>query len=504
MSATTPSDGPASPAQAPGAAVEEARRAFAQWCGTALEDRLALLRAFRRRLVLRSLELAQTVALPQRRGPAETLTAEVLPLLDACRFLERTAPKVLAPRSLGVRRRPVWLMGCRTELRREPLGVVLVIGPSNYPILLPGVQVLQALAAGNAVVLKPGAGGGRAARFLCDELAAVGLPEGVLRVLGEDAAEAIAAIDGGVDKVVLTGSAETGRAVLADLARTATPAVMELSGCDPVLVLKGADARFVAAALRFGLLLNGGFTCIAPRRVYAHRDLAESLEARLCEELRNQPAVALPAGVGETVSTLVNEALGAGARLVAGSPPENDSMAPLVLADPPPGSRILEADVPAPILSLVRVESGEQAVELSSTCPYRLGSAIFGDENEARALAERLPAGVVVINDVVVPTADPRLPFGGRRASGFGVTRGTEGLLEMTVLKAVVLRRGRFRPHYEPSRPGDEQLFAAYARAAHGAGVRQRLRAMTDLLRLGSARRKIKLPADSQAARSTR
>ena len=117
-----------------------------------------------------------------------------------------------------MRRRPLWLVGSKVELRREPRGVVLVIGPSNYPLLLPGVQVLQALVAGNAVLLKPGAGAGPAAQVVADQLAAAGLPDGLLQVLGEEVAQATSAMAHGVDLVLLTGSLATGRAVLEGLA----------------------------------------------------------------------------------------------------------------------------------------------------------------------------------------------------------------------------------------------------------------------------------------------
>lgn len=468
--------------------VAAARQVQPQWARVPLSDRLAVVRRFRQRLAETGLEIAATVATPQRRGTTETMTAEVLPLLDACRFLERTASGLLAPRRLGSRRRPLWLAGSQVELRREPFGVVLVIGPSNYPILLPGVQAIQALVAGNAVVLKPGAGGGAAARRLATELESAGLPPGVLQVLGEERSAATAAIDAGVDKVVLTGAATTGRAVLEQLAQRATPAVMELSGCDPVLVLENADLDLATAALGFGLSLNSSFTCIAPRRVYVHRDLREAFEERLIEVVRDIPATPLPPGAEENIADLIDRALAAGARLIAGERPRAGSMAPILLGDPPRGSEILAADIAAPVLSLITVGSSDEAVALAADCPYKLGAAIFGDTEEARALARQLPAGVVIINDLIVPTADPRVPFGGRGESGFGVTRGAEGLLEMTVLKSVIHRRDKFRPHYDPPRVGDDRLFAAYAHAVHGRGLIERLRSLTDLARRGLAR----------------
>ncbi len=472
------------------AALAAARRAQSAWRELPLDERLGVVRRLRGRLADRALDLAGSVTLPQRGGPAETLTAEVLPLLDACRYLEREAGHVLAPRRLGRRRRPLWLTGSRVELRREPRGVVLVIGPSNYPLLLPGVQVLQGLVAGNAVLVKPAPGGSAPLRMLADELAAAGLPDELLQPLGEEVEWASASITAGVDLVVLTGSHATGKAVLARLAEQVTPAVMELSGCDPVLVGGDADLDLAADALRFGLTLNGSFTCIAPRRVFVHAERAVELEERLRSRLAGAAERPLAPGVASRVAALAGEAIEAGARVVAGTLPARETMAPLVLAEVPAGCAILSADLAAPVLMLQPVAGDEEALARAADCPYRLGATVFGRGAAARRLAGRVAAGVVVVNDLIVPTADPRVPFGGSGASGFGVTRGAEGLLEMTVPRAVIERGGRFRPHFDPTRPGDEFLFAAVAAALHGSSLGARLRAVVEVARLGAARRR--------------
>lgn len=465
-----------------------ARDAQVGWRRRSVRDRLAVIRRFRRRIADRGLELAATVTLPQRSGPAETLTAEVLPLLDACRFLERAGEQLLAPRRLGRRWRPLWLLRSRVEVRRQPRGVVLVIGPSNYPLLLPGVQLIQALAAGNSVLLKPGVGASRAARALAEELAAAGLPDGLLQVLGEEVEEASAAIAAGVDLVVLTGSLATGQAVLAGLSRQVTPAIMELSGCDPVLVRADADVGMAADALRFGLTLNGGFTCIAPRRVFVHASRAAELEEALRRRVDGAAQVSLAPGSGERVARMVADAVERGARMVVGSAPIGDSMVPLVLADVAAGCDILAADLAAPVLMLRSVASDEEALAGAADCPFRLGATVFGTGAGARQLAKRVAASVVVVNDLIAPTADPRVPFGGTGASGFGVTRGAEGLIEMTVPRTIIERRGRFRPHFEPTAPGDERLFAAVAEALHGSTLGGRLRALRDVAKLGARR----------------
>lgn len=141
------------------AALSAARVAQTRWADTPLTERLDRVRELRHLIADHASTLAEASASARQRPALESLTAEVLPLAEACRFLERHAASILAKRSLGRRELPLWLAGVRREIHREPLGVVLIIGPGNYPLLLPGVQLIQSLVAGNAVLLKPGVGG---------------------------------------------------------------------------------------------------------------------------------------------------------------------------------------------------------------------------------------------------------------------------------------------------------------------------------------------------------
>jgi acyl-CoA reductase-like NAD-dependent aldehyde dehydrogenase len=166
-----------------------------------------------------------------------------------------------------------------------------------------------------------------------------------------------------------------------------------------------------------------------------------------------------------------------GAHIVTGEIlPDREGITPTVLADVPPRAAILKADLFAPVLSLLPVRDMGEALRLDADCPYALSASIFGDEREAAELADRVRAGSVVINDIIVPTADPRLPFGGRGRSGFGVTRGAEGLLELTTIKVICTRRGGHR-HLDETTADDVQLLKEYMQATHGRTIRDRLAA---------------------------
>jgi acyl-CoA reductase-like NAD-dependent aldehyde dehydrogenase len=370
----------------------------------------------------------------------------------------------------------LWLLGVTSEIRRDPLGVVLVLGPSNYPLFLPGAQALQALAAGNAVCVKPAPGCSAPIAALVALLAEAGLPAGVLAVLDESAATGEAASRAGFDHIVLTGSAQTGRRVLAAAAATLTPSTMELSGNDAVFVLPGADLDLVASCLAYGVRLNDGATCIAPRRVFVPRALAGELERLVAAALSALPAPVVPQAIAARLASLAEAAVAMGARRVAG---------PVTfLADATAEMALLTQDVFAPWLALVPVGDMEEALAAASLCPYALGASVFGPEAAAQALAARAPAGSVCVNDLIVPTADPRLPFGGRGESGFGVTRGAEGLLAMTRARTISVRRGRLRPHLDPKQSADAGRMAGLVAVLHG-GWRAKLAGLRALTARG-------------------
>ena len=408
--------------------IDAAREAQACWEAIPVRRRVALAAHLRAAIARDASRLARLAAAPNERPVAEKMVAEVIPLLDACRFLERNAARILRPKKFGARGRPVWLHGSGFTIARKPFGVVLIVGPRNYPLFLPGVQMIQALIAGNAVLLKPAEGCIAPLRWLVDQLLQADLfaPD-LIQLLPEPPTSAQQAVRAGVDKVLFTGSSENGRDLLGLMAARNIPGVFELSGADPVFVRQDADLERAARAIAFGRSLNAGQTCMAPQIVLVHRSIAFDLTQRLSE---------------------------------------------LSVFD----------------LRIRSFADDEEAFEFSREMDHGLGAAIFSaDEAAAREFANRLSTGFVTINDAIVPTADPRFPFGGVRASGFGTTRGAEGLLELTYPHVVALRRARWLPHLQEARRGDENIFAAYIKLAHGPG-RDRLKSLRALWR--AARRR--------------
>lgn len=456
-----------------------ARKGARDWRAAPVSKRLSVLHGLRQAIV-EDIEGFAAHASPRHADRADAVAAEVLPLLDAIKYLEKTAEKTLRAENLPREGRSGWIGSVQQVIHRDPRGVVLLVAPGNYPLLLVGVQLVQALAAGNAVAIKPAPGHTKVVELLVSKLEEAGLPKGLVVVLGEEPRAVDAALNEGVDLLVFTGSSHNGRLVIEKAARCLVPVVAELSGSDPVIVLEGADLDRVASALRFGLALNQGHTCIAPRRLVASKATCKALLPKLKAAFEQ---VTFPAeSLGQGTREVIDEARALGAVPMFDAPDRA-----VVLTGVTPSMRVVQEDVAGPVLAVQQVadDSVDTLVATANGSNCALGASVFGPG--ADEIADQLDAGFVAIDDLIAPSADARVPFGGRRASGFGSTRGREGLLEMTTPRVVARRSGRMR-HLEQRQPGDATLLASLARFLHVDGLGARLAALRTLIEAGRTR----------------
>ena len=504
--ATSANDSVVKTATTPAAAILQARAAQLAWAERLVRERMRIIGHIAAQIAEHHTEL---VALNPRANAsrAELVASELLPLADACRYAARVTRRALAPTTHSARRGAWWMGRIGVQVVRQPWGVVLVVAPSNYPLFLPGVQIIQALAAGNAVIVKPAIGCEPLLRRFAQCVSDAGVPPELLQILDSSIVAGQQAMDAGVDKVFVTGSAETGRAILSQLSQTLTPATLELSGCDAAFVTDRADLKRVARCLAYALRLNGGATCIAPRRVFVSPAHEEQLCQLLLEELRrppdsrneattNQVAVSqitaagyqVPIAAAEKLVAAVQQALAGGAQLFLGSLPDcahrptHVHVPPLVLRGVTPSMDVAQQDLFGPIVSMLTVPSMSAAIEADRVCPFGLGASIFGPSNHAHYWSKQIDAGCVVINDIVVPTADPRVGFGGRDHSGWGSTRGWEGLVEMTRPQTICTRAGRWLPHLDPTLAQDPRAVEALLTLFHAPKWSSRLAALGTLI----------------------
>ncbi len=477
---------------------QKSREEQQAWATLRVRQRLRAVRALRQLLASECRTLCEAVAADLGKPFEETLAGELLPLAAACRFLESAAPRILQPRRVARRHLPLWLWPQSDTVHRRPRGLVGIIGTWNYPLLLNGVQIVQALTAGNGVVWKPSELAPSSAKVFFDLLGRAGFPPGLVQLLPatREAGEALA--DADIDHIVFTGSSPTGRRLAEHLGRRLVTSTLELSGCDALFVLEDADVELAARAAWFGATLNRGQTCLASRRILVHRSLYETF-ADVLGPLSSAAVpmrLALEAQVKQA-EHLVRDALAGGGRLLQTPRPAERSgdpslYLPAVVLDARPEMALCQQASFAPLMAVLPFGTLEEALRMDAQCPYALGASIFtSDPARGMQLAGHLRAGSVALNDVVLPTVHPATPFGGRGESGWGVTQGAEGLLEMTVPQVVSVRGGKMRPHYQAAigkPPLSVEGLRGLLEWSHSATLRQRFGGLWRLLR--SARSK--------------
>ncbi|MDZ4858507.1 MAG: aldehyde dehydrogenase family protein [Candidatus Hydrogenedentes bacterium] len=431
---------------------ERARHAQQAWAQVPVRDRLRSVRALRHGLVDATHHICRTIAGDVGKPVDECLMSEILPLAEECRFLEKHAHRILRPRRSSLRSRPILFWGQSDRTTRLPRGVVAVIGTWNLPLMINGMQILHALAAGNAVLFKPSEVAPRTGELLAELIVQAGFPDGLFHLLParRDAGPQLAEAD--IDHVVFTGNTNTGRALASTLGRRLVTSTLELSGCDLLLLLEDGDVELAARGAWFGATANAGQACVGTRRAFVHRSQLNNfldVLAPLVEQASPVPLI-LPSQV-ELADRLVADALKHGARLIRreGQPLAKGQVRPAVLVQESPDTLACREAFFAPLLTVVPYDKLEQVVAWDAQCPFDLCASIFtADPRRALALSGRLRCGVVHVNDVIFPMAHPATSFGGRGASGWGRTKGVEGLLEMTAPQVVSVVSGRFRPHY--------------------------------------------------------
>ena len=400
-----------------------------------IEDRQAWLDRIDRMIAADAANLIAIVGEELGKPEHEVVAAELLPLRAAIRWHRRRLRELL--RDVPVGGRPWWLVGQRHWQLRVPVGRVAIIATWNYPLQLLGIQLVQAIAAGNRVVVKPSERSQRSQRRLLELAVAAGLPDGTLAwVEASREAGRILLETERFDHVVFTGSTSVGREIAAAAARSLTPTTLELSGRDSAFVLADADASLAARVLWQAVEMNAGQTCMAPRRILVERTAMPAFLAALAPLASAAlPRRLIDEDAASRVWSVVEQSLAAGGRTLSGAieRPCGAWMRPVAIAHADPDSPIVEGDHFGPAVAVVEVDSVEAALAIHERVDQHLAASVF--TRRPRSIApwfHRLKASTVTINDCLLPTAHPAVSIGGHRRSGWGVSRGSAGLVALT------------------------------------------------------------------------
>jgi acyl-CoA reductase-like NAD-dependent aldehyde dehydrogenase len=416
--------------------------------------------------------------------PSGEAMAEVVSTLDAVRWTLKNAGKALADERVARGWQRALLIP-PARLRWAPLGVIGIIGTWNYPLLLNAPAIAQALAAGNGVVWKPselavGLGG-----KLQDSIREAGFPDGLISAAYGKSDVGQALVGSGIAKAIFTGGVEGGRHVLSELGRRGIPAVAELSGFDPAIILPDAPPGSTSRALTWASFVGAGQTCVAVKRAYVVGDPTPWAEALAlgAKALRVGDPSSGEVDVGPMISreardrfhATIEAAIEAGARVLAGGRPVDGPGSfypPTVLISDGPEAEAALAGCFGPVVLVRGFADEDAAVEAANAGPFGLSASVWGrDARRARAVAFRLEAGTVAVNDAVTTSAHAATPFGGCKASGFGRIRGVAGLRELAQSRVIHSRKpGGFRPHLFPYGGLMPRIFSVYRRIFHPRG----------------------------------
>ena len=427
------------------ACVDRALAAQKKWSETAVWKRIRVLKDFRRLLCEQKDAVAEVITREAGKPKSEALATEVMVILDTVGFLADYAPMFLRPEPVP-HSNPIMKLK-RGWLLRQPYGVIGIISPWNYPFSVPAVETLSALITGNAVVLKPSEFTPFSSLKLQELLLAAGLDRELFQVMTGDGSTGAALLSSNIQKIVFTGSVATGKKVAQAAAARLLPAVLELGGKDPMIVLEDADIQVASSAAVWGAFMNAGQTCLSIERCYVHEKIYEPF-LKACVEKTAKLRVGNGADISTDIGPLihqpqlkivrehVDDAIAAGARLLAGGKtlPElgPNFYAPTVLADVTHHMRIMREETFGPVLPVRSFGSDDEAVALANHSEFGLAASVWtSNRKRGEALAARVDAGTVMVNDVIACFGISEAPHGGVKASGIGRTHGKLGLEEM-------------------------------------------------------------------------
>ncbi len=471
---------PVTPPDQVSAVVADVAQVQPFWAQLTLGDRARYLERAAQVLIDEGDEIRDLISREQGKPRNEAFSMELLPTIDALGWIGRAGQELLLEEKIPMPQ--MFLKTKRSYFVYEPLGVIGVISPWNYPWSIPFGEVALALMAGNGVVLKPASLTPLIGERIARVFERAGVPEGLVRVI-HGPATGSALVESSVAKVFFTGSVETGRGVGEKCARQLKGSVLELGGKDPMLVLADADIDHAVAGALWGGFANAGQTCSGIERVYVMREVAERFVAGIAagaQRLRVGDPLGWETEIGPMVSAeqfeivrdLVDDAVAAGARLLCGGPVESPPgfeagafYAPAVLTDVTHDMRIMREEIFGPVLPIIVVDSEDEAVRLANDSEFGLGASVWTcDRSRGERIARELESGMVWINDHMFSHGACQCSWGGVKESGLGRTHSKFGLYECVNVKLRVWEPSTFRnPWWHPY---DETLGRALRQSA--------------------------------------
>lgn len=485
-------------------AVGRARAAQPAWAAKSFRERGRIMMQARKIILKELEEIALLIARETGKPSAEAIAMELTPSLDLMQHFARKTETLLERERINIGL--YGLMGRMSYLVYKPVGVIGIISPWNFPWATPMAEVVMALMAGNAVVLKPSEITPLTALKIKQVLTRAGLPNDLLQVVTGDGSTGAALVGAGVDKIMFTGSVATGKRVAEAAANYLIPVVMELGGKDPMIVLEDANIENAARGAIWGGFANCGQSCSSVERCYVHESIAEKFTQAVVAETKRLTVSGDKQGdLGSMISEQqlrvverhVYEATARGAVALTGGERVPDVPGPFfpptVLTNVNHEMEIMREETFGPVLPIMTFKTDEEAVRLANDSDFGLTASVWtNDLARGRALAERIDAGTVTVNEVLYTHAIAQTPWGGVKHSGFGRTHGRAGLLELVNAQHIHVNRFPSIPDvwWFKYTPDAGKLFRSLARRFASGSIFQLLLTLPQMIRRLNERRR--------------
>lgn len=432
--------------------IKKAREAQITWAAKSYKERARHIRKMRKYIVENAELLSEVVSRDNGKSRIDALATEVIPCALAADWYSKKAKKHLAP--VSVKPSSLLFINKRSQIIRVPMGVIGIISPWNYPLSIPFGEVVMALMAGNAVVLKVAAATIMVGQAIEKIVAAGQLPEGLFtHVVGSGSAVSTALFENKIDKIFFTGSVPTGKVLMRQAADTLTPLSLELGGKDPMIVLADADLERAANGAAWAGFQNCGQSCGGVERVYVQDTVYDKFVALLKEKTEKithgyDEDFAVEVGSMttkeqlETVKKQVNDAVKKGAKIIAQSKPKNVKKGyfypATLMTDVTHSMPLMREETFGPVVPVMKFSTIEEAISLANDSSMALTSSIWTrDLSLGKKIAEKIHSGVTTINDHLYTHGLSETPWGGWKESGLGRTHSHLGLDEMTHAKLI-------------------------------------------------------------------
>ncbi|MEW6507553.1 MAG: aldehyde dehydrogenase family protein [Bacteroidota bacterium] len=433
--------------------IRKARESQKVWAKYPLSRRTKIIKRIRDYLVSNVNEIAETISKDNGKTLVEAISTEIVPAAMAISYYCSNAKKFLSPQK--TRAGNIILIYKRSKILLVPYGVVGIISPWNYPFAIPFSEVIMALLAGNAVILKTATETQMVGLELKKAIEYAGLPDNVFNFVnlpGKIAGDIL--LENGIDKLFFTGSVSVGKYLMKKASETLTPVCLELGGNDAMIVCDDADPYRAAMGALWAGFQNAGQSCGGIERIYVHENIynefmtilkskIENLYINIGSDFNSQMGCMTTTKQVETVNLHLKDAIDKGAQLFAQSKlPENlgkNFIPATVLTNVNHEMLVMKDETFGPVVGVMKFNEIEEAINLANDSYLGLTGSVWSrNRKKAEKIASQINAGVVTINDHLMSHGLAETPWGGFKESGIGRTHGKLGFSEMTQPKVIV------------------------------------------------------------------